>query len=154
MILIILDLEGLDIVNYHIADKENSLRWNWLLEDLESIEESYLQNRTEFFVSDGRGGISKALKKLYPSVPRQVCKAHKLMRLRTIYPRRKLNKFVRLWYLLGRRALSAKTYEDYMFWKESLVDIMKMRLYYEQEEVGIREKMRWFFSRICRCSVY
>jgi transposase-like protein len=140
VILIILDLESLDIVDYLVADKENALWWIQILRNLREAEESYLGNRTEFFVSDGKGGISKSLKKVYPSIPRQVCKAHKLMRLRTIYPRRKLNKFVRLWYLLGRKALSAKSYEDYIFWKKSLVNITRMRLYYKQEEVD-RERL-------------
>ena len=138
VILIILDLESLDIVNYHIADKENTFYWEWILEDLKDCE--YLLSRTEFFISDGKGGISRALKKLFKDTPRQVCKAHKLMRLRSIFPRRKINNFVRLWYLLARRALSSKNTEDYTFWKRSIINVSKLKLFYQQEEVD-RERL-------------
>ncbi len=82
VLLIIFDVETLDIVNWKVALKENKKSYNKLLKEV--YDE--ISAKTKGFFCDGDPGLLKALKKLFPKAPIQLCVFHKYSRARQIIP--------------------------------------------------------------------
>lgn len=85
VLLICLDVETLDLVNYEIADDENYQTWGKLIKKIEHYEPNILFSAKGFFV-DGELGLLKQLKEKYPNIPKQLCAFHKYTRVGQIIP--------------------------------------------------------------------
>lgn len=76
VLLILFDVETLDIINYRIASGETEQSYTKLLEE---VYDEISANPKGFFC-DGDPGLLKALKKLFPKTPIQLCVFHKYAR--------------------------------------------------------------------------
>ncbi len=89
VLLICLDVQTLDLVNYHIADDENYQTYGLLIDKINLIEPGLLERAKGFFL-DGELGLLKQLKEKYSSVPKQLCAFHKYTRVGQIIPLKRI----------------------------------------------------------------
>lgn len=82
VLLILFDVETLDIVNWRVALKETEKSYGKLIEE---VKEEISANLKGFFC-DGDPGLLKALKRLFPQTPIQLCVFHKYSRAGQIIP--------------------------------------------------------------------
>jgi transposase-like protein len=66
-----------EVLDWELADKEDYEGWEALLVRLET-RGMYHERGVELFIHDGGKGLTSALKKIFPFVPRQRCVFHKL----------------------------------------------------------------------------
>ncbi len=76
VLLILFDVQTLDIINYKISIEENELSYVKLLKE---VYDEISANLKGFFC-DGDPGLLKALNKLFPKAPVQLCVFHKYSR--------------------------------------------------------------------------
>jgi transposase-like protein len=86
VLLVLFDVVTLDIVNWEIAIDETEKSYTKLLKNAYT---EYYEGAKGFFC-DGDPGLLKALKKLFPNVPIQLCVFHKYSRVGQIIPFRRI----------------------------------------------------------------
>ncbi|MBU4332501.1 transposase [Patescibacteria group bacterium] len=99
------DFNSLDVIDYHIALKENYYSWKAFL--LKAVKRNNIKTVIKFFVSDGKKGLHQALSELFPDTPVQVCISHKLRRIHQIIPHIRGDGYDKLFARLAQLSINA-----------------------------------------------
>jgi transposase-like protein len=75
-----------EVIDYIKAKSESEAAWEGFLEDL--YRRGLTGKRLKLIVADGAGGLWRALERVYPRVPAQLCWAHKMRNIQEKLPRR------------------------------------------------------------------
>jgi len=67
---------GEELIDYGVAEGESEEAWDEFLRGLHG--RGLKGKATELFISDGAGGIDRAVRENYPGIPRQLCVFHKV----------------------------------------------------------------------------
>jgi len=138
-IFICLDNVSMDIIYYDIFPKENYQYWKIFLLKLKTIIN--INTIHQFFVTDGKQGLHQALEEIFPSIPRQLCVAHKARRICQIIPRVRGDKIDKVVFRLGINCVTAKNEETFYKQKNILIQLFKSS-WYKKQEKSRREKIK------------
>lgn len=120
----------MDIVYYDIFPKENYQYWKIFLLKLATIID--IRSVSKFFVTDGKRGLHQALEEIFPSIPRQLCVAHKLRRICQIIPRVRGDKIDKTIFRIGVNCITAKDEETFNKQKNILIQLFQSSWYNNQ----------------------
>lgn len=109
-VLIEFDLDSFDVIDFGVFESETEESWINLLRGLVNAMNGLYP---KIFVSDGKKGINNALRREFEFVPRQVCVAHKLRRLKNIFPKKDLSQFEKIIKEKAKQVLLAKNKDDF-----------------------------------------
>jgi hypothetical protein len=120
-VLLCSDFVSLDLVGYHIADRENYESWaNFLINIYSEITKGDL---LKFFVTDGKKGLHQALSQILPDTPTQLCTTHKQRRIEQIIPHIRGDGYDRLFCHLAHQAIRVPLKDIYNVYLNILIDI-------------------------------
>lgn len=127
------DFSSLDIIDCHIADKENYYSWKAFL--LKAIKRNNIKAIIKFFVSDGKKGLHQALSELFPDIPSQVCISHKLRRIHQIIPHIRGGGYDKLFARLAQSFINAPIQEAADSYLNILIDFKNSSEYNSWMEI-------------------
>lgn len=122
-LLIICDAQSLDLIDYEIASTENYETWHAFLSRIQ--HHLSLPNEGVFFVSDGKKGLHQALKELFPTIPRQLCIAHKQRRINQVLPLVHGIPIDKMFGRLAHKAIGASSTSEYYVYFNLLTELRK-----------------------------
>lgn len=121
------DFESLDLIGYHIAERENYQSW---LQFLVKIYPELTKNElVKFFVTDGKRGLHQAISELFPNVPTQLCTTHKQRRINQIVPRVRGDGYDKLFCHLAHKAIRAPIERIYQVYLNILMSFFRGQEY-------------------------
>lgn len=121
------DFQSLDLVGYHIAEKENYQSWLQFL--IKIYPELTKNDSIKFFVTDGKRGLHQAISELFADIPTQLCATHKQRRINQIVPRVRGDGYDKLFCHLAHRAIRAPLERIYQVYFNILMGLFRSQEY-------------------------